>query len=1098
MSRVRFIQLLRGTTVPCRYTDVGVISATLAGHPVQSVVVQGDRSEPVTLGVLGDVAVFGGSGAEVSVSPQRLHLLAALAAVPGQVVHRGALLDAIWGEDTTGARNSLKTEVSAVRRVLGGGGLSVEFRRDGYRLCGSLEGLDSTRFEAKFTSARNSAPADAARLYCEALALWRGPSSFSGLDMLLIDDGRRRLDALRVETELALGRCELALQRPDASLGPLQRLFRDEPDHSEVALLLAALLAVGGRQTQSLDVLAQHRRSLVERGLSVSAEVEEQEGRILRHQFGTPQLTVHANDDPIPSLPDVLARPELEDTILDALQRGPVLVLGEAGVGKTILTRLVAARLGLEHPVWVRATPEPERALEAIAGIVEQLEQRRPGEFASLLDATSQAAVDRLLMRAGSGQVPKSKEWLVDTMSDLLELVLRDLELVVVEDADHLDHGSVEIFGQLIARGAPRLLITSRRAPKFPSVEALTVIDVPTFTHDEVSRIAHAALPVRATGELVGRLHRETGGNALFLRLWLELLAEGTLGRALPMSIRHAVHERTSAFSQHTRTALQLAALLGQTFPLAPLRRVHPNFDQHLSDAIDERLVRLSADGTTGEFVHGLVVEALNSLLLPAHRLDRHDELCDALIECGAAPIPIAVQAVGAQVLDPLRACSCCLAAAEQQAALFEWALAVDWAKRGLDAAQNYAVDEPSLEARLRLVLGKALRRDQQPGSDVELAAAAHIAFATGASELLVSAVTELCLHGATTRSGSVDVEAATLMRYALSVDVEPALRAVLLSAAPTLLAVSDQVQLGRTLFREAVRMAEECDDRDVARSVWMNANLGLVHPEDLQLRRTAAVELARFDDEEAIWESQYLRFGLSLVDGDREALDQSVAQLRDLTLRVRWRSHKRGMDQVDAVHAFIRGDLEQAERSTEEVLVTNLRVYSSSWAISIYLALLLPVREAQGRLQELQPHVTALLRLSPDFITWHAVAALTAHARNDRVVMRQELDHLAEHHFAFVEDFTWTAVAALTCRTILTLDDGDAARALYPRLLPYSGQMTWNGLSTHGPVDAGLACLASVMGDTDAARDHMRVAANLVARFGVPHLSWPQLRDLL
>jgi hypothetical protein len=112
--------------------------------------------------------------------------------------------------------------------------------------------------------------------------------------------------------------------------------------------------------------------------------------------------------------------------------------------------------------------------------------------------------------------------------------------------------------------------------------------------------------------------------------------------------------------------------------------------------------------------------------------------------------------------------------------------------------------------------------------------------------------------------------------------------------------------------------------------------------------------------------------------------------------------------------------------------------------------------------------------------------------------MMSAELEELARLDYQFAEDMTWTGAATIVCRPIRALHDVKAAAALYERLLPYRGLMTWNGLSTHGPVDAGLACLAAVLGDEAAVANHAAEATRLVERLGTPHLRWSELDELL
>jgi hypothetical protein len=549
--------------------------------------------------------------------------------------------------------------------------------------------------------------------------------------------------------------------------------------------------------------------------------------------------------------------------------------------------------------------------------------------------------------------------------------------------------------------------------------------------------------------------------------------------------------------------------LLGPTFPLAPLVQIRPRPRELLQDAVDEGLVRIDDDARVGYFLHGLVVEELTRNLSSADRVEQHDKLCRALLALEESPVAIATQAFGARDLDSVRVVVCSLAAAQQQAQVFEWTKAIDWANKGLSALDDIAgatpfdddaesgIEDSRMEVELRLLLGQGLRRTNEPGSQEHLGRAADLAEAIGADELFVNCVTELCSHGPTTQAGTVDPAARRHLDRALNVRVGRLQRAKLLSAAATLLAMSDEWGVGRTRYREALNIVEAAGETEGLRVVRMNAHLGLSHPADIDDRREAAAGLLALDDDEAQWEGNFLGVGLALIDADRVALEKAINALRELTSVVKQRDQRRALDQMETVWAYVRGDLDEAARLADETFHISLGAFPMSWAKSIYAALLVPIREAQGRGAELLPQVQGLIESAPDFITWRAVAASVAYAARDRQAMRTQLDYISDHKFQLVEDLSWTAVATIVCRPIWALNDRNSADVLYDMLKPYKGQMTWNGLSTHGPVDAGLACLASTLGDAAKVAGHVSTAQTLVKKLGAPHILWPELASL-
>src|SRR5437773_11521627 len=101
-------------------------------------------------------------------------LLARLGLDAGRVVAADALVEALWGErPPASAHKVLQAHVSTLRKALGPD--AIETRSPGYLL--RTARTDLVSFESLAESARReSDPARRARLYREALSLWRGPA----------------------------------------------------------------------------------------------------------------------------------------------------------------------------------------------------------------------------------------------------------------------------------------------------------------------------------------------------------------------------------------------------------------------------------------------------------------------------------------------------------------------------------------------------------------------------------------------------------------------------------------------------------------------------------------------------------------------------------------------------------------------------------------------------------------------------------------------------------------------------------------------------------------------------------------------------------
>lgn len=143
-------------------------------------------------------------------------LLAVLLLRANQVVAKGELVDALWGErPPRSALDSLDTYVYRLRKELGHDRLLRE--GTGYRLVVEPGEMDVDRFDQLRAEARRAADAGehtaVVRALTEALDLWRGAAWADQLDHPAVCADADRLEELRltalesrIEAELAIGR----------------------------------------------------------------------------------------------------------------------------------------------------------------------------------------------------------------------------------------------------------------------------------------------------------------------------------------------------------------------------------------------------------------------------------------------------------------------------------------------------------------------------------------------------------------------------------------------------------------------------------------------------------------------------------------------------------------------------------------------------------------------------------------------------------------------------------------------------------------------------------------------------------------------------
>lgn len=204
------------------------------------------------------------------------------------------------------------------------------------------------------------------------------------------------------------------------------------------------------------------------------------------------------------------------DEVLETVRAGgSVVLLGEAGVGKSRLAREAAARLaGDAFRVWSTSATHGTSSVPFAA-------------FAPFLSGFDESDVHplRLFLRISDGLAAYAEG--------------RPL-VVVIDDAHLLDEGAAALVHQLATTGRARLIATVRSA--VPCVDAVARLwqdrharrmALASFSRPAVREVLEAALGGPVDALTTARLHARSGGNALFLReLVLEGMAADRLGQS--------------------------------------------------------------------------------------------------------------------------------------------------------------------------------------------------------------------------------------------------------------------------------------------------------------------------------------------------------------------------------------------------------------------------------------------------------------------------------------------------------------------------------------------------------------------------------------
>jgi YVTN family beta-propeller protein len=233
--------------------------------------------------ILGPLEVCDGSRPLVLGGEKQRAVLAILLLHRNEVVSADRLIDELWGESPPpGARRTLRAYISKLRRALAANGAApaagesehhpdagvLLTRGHGYVLEVAPGELDLDQFREAAERGRDALatgrPADAARLFREALALWRGPPLAEFIYERFAQDAIAQLEELylgaveeRVEADLVLG-CAREL------VGELRDLVARHPLRERLRGQLMLSLYRSGRQAEGLEVFQDFRRTLSE------------------------------------------------------------------------------------------------------------------------------------------------------------------------------------------------------------------------------------------------------------------------------------------------------------------------------------------------------------------------------------------------------------------------------------------------------------------------------------------------------------------------------------------------------------------------------------------------------------------------------------------------------------------------------------------------------------------------------------------------------------------------------------------------------------------------------------------------------------------
>jgi tetratricopeptide (TPR) repeat protein len=797
------------------------------------------------------------------------------------------------------------------------------------------------------------------------------------------------------------------------------------------------------------------------------------------------------------------------DAALDAALAGRgrlLLVTGEAGIGKSTVVQAVAGRAAaagamvrwgacwegeafLPFGVWVDCLRRPGG--DACAAAVNRLER---GEFGIGTDADD---AERAYAR------------FVREVADALHgVAAAQAQVLVLEDVHWADTRSLQLLRALAGHlpTMPLLVAATYREDELPADRPLAAIGggadrlaLEGLDENDVATLLGAVLDRPPSTEEARAVHRQTGGNPLFVTEVARLVAAGS-STVLPTGVLEVLARRLARVSASCNDVLGACSAVGTEFDACLVGEVLGVPDAAVTAALEEAATaRLVAPLPTRpgdwEFVHALVRTARYEALGIAERAALHRRVVDVL-EGRSVPAGIlAHHAARARFEsgDP-RPAQFAAAAARDALDRFAWDQAVVLWRRALDAAPPGS-DGDALRAEAWLGLGDARLRSGDAAAAEAFAAAAAIGRAGGRPELIGRAALGFGAGFGSFEVRLLDRRQLELLEEAVTaLPGDSELRPLVLARLSVALSFVGSEERRLQLADEATGLSRRAGDRRALAAALAARCDVLAGPDHTAERLGAATEIVslaqRNDDLPLELLGRRLRAVALLELRDLIAFDAEVAAYARAAERLSDPLYAWWAPQWRAMRAYADGKTEQAADLADQARAIGAAGSSSNAEI---LRAIVGVFVAVDRRDavELDAQWSHLLGQHPELFEQAAAAAMVPFVdarfgRRDRV--RAQLAGFGKDWLERLpRDQEW--LAALAQLVVAGVAAGERAFVAYcyELLHPYAGLGVFEGAAAvdHGVADRFLALAAGYLGDREAARRHIDAALVEAAKSG-------------
>lgn len=690
--------------------------------------------------------------------------------------------------------------------------------------------------------------------------------------------------------------------------------------------------------------------------------------------------------------------------------------------------------------------------------------------------------------------------------------------VVVLDDLQWADSASIRVLAHLAVsiRDRACLLLGTCRPDELARehleelVRTGTTLALPPLPEDAAAELLRASVGEAVSGPATSAVVHRSGGNALFVREFGQLMAQS--GRldvapaAVPDAVSAVIERRLARLPEDTVSVLRTAAVAGRRFPVDVVARigaVDPDeAGARLAEAASVGILAWDPDSNRFAFGHDLVHDVVLEGISPAIRRELH------LRAAGVYEERLADEdSYHTAVADHL----------ERAGTPHDLAASAHWEEAALRAQRLLAYDEAAaLFARAARTAGAdrnrhaALLVDEGDSwllaGDLDAArarfgAAAAEARAQGAPELVARAVLGIGTGPVAWEVPIGNPGHAAEIEAALDALPEDSfdLRSMLLARLSVSAATPDSAAASLRRAEEALRIARDLGNPRLTGQALAAVNDALSGPEHAVQRRDNADAIVGLAVEagDRVLELLGYRFRIvaDLETGDVAAADRHVSEFARLAGQLRQPLVSWYVPLFRGMRALLNGDVESATKwcaqvgdAAEATGSHNAEMLAATLEFGIEVAAEHPTDP--GLLDD-------LFDVDPaDWGSYAAGMAMVKFKAGERDAASSLLRLHAGNRFTRVADDSEYLVTLLMFgRVAAGLGDRSACEAVYDRLLPHAGMWAVDGIAAccWGPVELELARLAVTLGRrSEAAGHHVRARAAVEA-VGAPLL----LRDV-